>query len=346
MTPIPLGRISGFILVWLMASGSVAAARGDEPVRLTLGNLLATFQGDLYEITRDGTVLQQIPVPSGGGGPLEMPRDVVVDSRGRVHVFNGSRFPVLSTLNPVTGVWSERTLPDWNVTNNIAYGGLAVDGHRVLAGDMRVGDDPGGLVVFDLGSGDPAGFRPEGIPFSFIDLSLGGTGEVCGLEAFRRVHCYSLRDFSPLRTVTLETPVRSISLDTDGSFFAAATTGGRLLRFDPAGNLVADSGGIINSIQDVDIDGLGRVIAGSRSGNLVVASRDFSTIEVLEPFADAPPGQDQTFVGFVGSVPPVVEVPALRPAGAVLLVLALLGFGLLRLRSAALARASSADPSS
>src|SRR5262249_25530209 len=80
------------------------------------GNLLISTRVNsglsyLVEFPPAGQYVSDTVIPSVG--PSEGARDLVVDDRGNVQVFNGVNDPFLSTYAP-TGGWAHRTLAGWS----------------------------------------------------------------------------------------------------------------------------------------------------------------------------------------------------------------------------------------
>ncbi len=104
----------------------------------TPGNILVTHNEILYEFTPDGTQVQSVPIV----GNLERARDLAFDETGVVHIFNGTRNPLLSTFDPTSSSWAQHGFPGWSIMNNVSFGGAAVFEQFVFVVDME-GSVPG-----------------------------------------------------------------------------------------------------------------------------------------------------------------------------------------------------------
>jgi hypothetical protein len=77
---------------------------------LTAGNILVSRSSayQLVEFTPAGAVVQTFNIPSPGAA-TEYLRDAVVGLNGIVYLYNGTFDPVVTILNPTTGVTSDRS---------------------------------------------------------------------------------------------------------------------------------------------------------------------------------------------------------------------------------------------
>ena len=103
--------------------GLVSGAAAGAP--LTPGNVLVSENDVLREYTPAGATVQTFPIPYPGGRPgTESARDVFVDASGLVHVYNGTFFPYMSTLDPTSGTWVHNTFLNLDAGGNVSYGGI------------------------------------------------------------------------------------------------------------------------------------------------------------------------------------------------------------------------------
>src|SRR5688572_14999114 len=126
---------------------------------LTPGNILVTSGPNegrhVYEYTPTGTLVQTFTVPVLPVHDItDENRDVVVDSRGHIVVFNGTFNGRFSSVNPSTGVWSTWDQPSFNILANGTYGKVAAWGDFVFATDQELfNGDPDGIVRIDVTNG-------------------------------------------------------------------------------------------------------------------------------------------------------------------------------------------------
>jgi hypothetical protein len=84
-------------------------------------NILVTYFQSIREYTRDGTLVQSIPVPypDEPRPGTEWLKDVAMLADGRMAVFNGTFSPYMSIFNPASNSWSHSTVEGWRVGNNV-----------------------------------------------------------------------------------------------------------------------------------------------------------------------------------------------------------------------------------
>ena len=136
------------------------------------------------------------------GGPQEDARDLAAGPDGRVHVYNGTFDPYLSTLD-TAGAWSHRTYAGWSTVNNTRYGGLALSGDYAFATDMwtgGTGDAPAGIVRFNLADGTATRFSTV----DFIDLSVGQDNKLYALDYnATKLYVFDPQTLAQERVITL-----------------------------------------------------------------------------------------------------------------------------------------------
>lgn len=304
----------GFILFILTAL--VSTARG---ATWTAESLLISSSNVLYEVSPNGTQIQSFTIPSIGDARA---RDIVMDSSGRVHVYNGTFDPFLSTFDPATENWQHRTFPGWSTVNNGTYGGIGVFGDSVFLTDMRTFGDNGadeaqGIIRFDFSSQTFTRFATNIEP---IDLTVGFDGRLYALHpggspGGRFVEVYDPNTLAHLDTISLadifgHTAHRSIAVDADGSMLIADWDGD-LQKIDSDGNLLNDTQlvgdwigrPISASLYDVDVGPNGTIAIGSRFGEVFVSDNNFSAV------SDFDLGGSGIFVAFVTVVPEPSALP-------------------------------------
>lgn len=263
----------------------------------TRGNLLISSNEVLYEVSLDGVVQQSFSIP----GTSESARDIVMDTRGRVHVYNGTFIPQLSTFDPASMTWKHQTVPGWSTVNDVSFGGIGSVGDYVFLTDMRTGADTDkdqGLIRYDLSNSTYVRFAEDIEP---IDLTIGFNGMLYALypggsPGARFVDVYDPSSLAFIETISLasifgHTGHRSIAVDVDGNMFIADWDG-ELQKIDADGN-VLDTIHLKENLYDVDLSAHGEIAVGSRFGKV------FVTDEFLSAPDDFDRGGNGVFVAFV-----------------------------------------------
>ena len=277
---------------WLVASAVAAvflvAGRPATAGPFGAGDILVVTQdyepgsypSKVIEMTRDGGIVQTIPIPRPGDDEA---RDLVVDRQKSLQVFNGTFDPYLSTYDPAGG-WTHHTYPGWSIINNGTYGGIATFEDYVFVTDQRTfgpGDEPSGIVRFSLRDYSAARFADGG---DYIDLTLGLDGLLYALYPSGSPGGTSVDVFDPaslalLRTVSLPFGLspRGLAVDAAGRIFTAGFD--QIRRFSRTGTLersVTTSAlvGSFHDLGDIDIDASGRLVMGGWCGEILVSNSD------------------------------------------------------------------------
>lgn len=258
-----------------VALSSAAATAAALPT--TPGNLLVTDLGTgvLSEYTRTGSLVQQFTIPPADGYWRDL-RDVVQGIDGRIHMFNGTFSPALSTLDPTTGAITNRMFEGWSTVNNISYGGIAVQGNYAFVTDMFTygGGEPSGIVRFDLTTGSAVRFA-EGT--NYDDLTMGLDGLLYAGAAV-----YDPTTLTQVRSLSFypSGDVRGMAVSAAGDIFTADWNG-QIARYDSGGQLLGSlSTG--HSLTDIDINAAGELVIGSRLGIVFVADQSLSGFSSFE----------------------------------------------------------------
>ena len=171
-----------------------------------------------------GVVRLQVP-----GGPIDSggARDITVDGKNRLAVYNGTFDPYLSTYDPADGSWTHHTFPGWSTVDNVTYGGIASFGDYIYVTDMRTFGDGGadeeyGIVRFDINDYSAERFAtPE-----FIDLNIGLNGLLYAVHTTERaVTEYDPLTMQPLRSFGVFENVRGVAVNRAGHIFTAGLDG-------------------------------------------------------------------------------------------------------------------------
>ncbi|MEM7251452.1 MAG: hypothetical protein AAF493_08525 [Pseudomonadota bacterium] len=202
-------------------------------------------------------------------------RDLAIDAKGILHLYNGTFDPYLSFYNPRTDQWAHVTTAGWSTVNNVSYGGIAVFEDTVFLTDMETAgpmDSLSGIVAIDTVSGTVTRFATSTAP---EDLNLGLDGRLYSLSG-SAVSIYDPKTFGLLDTVNLAfgSDYRSVSADAAGNMYLA-TWGGALIKSDPTGSLL-DTIALPGSGMDVDISPTGLIAVGTRLDGVFITDSDFS----------------------------------------------------------------------
>ena len=166
------------LAVLTLVSLMLAAVPSGSAAVVTPGNLLVSDNGTnmVTEYTTNGSFVQSFSVAPNATFGL---RDVVVDEFGSIHLFNGTFSPVLSTIDPVSGVQTDRNA-DFSTANVLGYGGIASTAGRVFVNDSNTSGSPdNGLISWEIGGGfTPTRFATD---FAANDLTVGQDGQLYAL---------------------------------------------------------------------------------------------------------------------------------------------------------------------
>jgi hypothetical protein len=245
---------------------------------------------EIREYSSSGVLIQTIIPPAPPGSTdLQHPRDLIVGQDGNISLFNGTFDPYLSTYNPAAIVWSHVTRDDWGTVNNVSYGGIARWGNRAFVTDMLFGSPAGGVIAFDVNTGESSEFATNLAP---TDLNLGLDGNLWVLDN-GRAWSFDPATLLPLGSVLLggNFDVRGIAVAANGEFFLA-TWDGQLARLAPNGSLL-NTIALGDSLIDVDLAPGGELLVGSRLNNTWLTNTSFASPQVIQS------GRWNSFVTFI-----------------------------------------------
>lgn len=273
-------------------NGTIDHDLGSGPTTFGASNVLVSFGNRIYELTSAGTLVQPIPILESTGTPpsaSESARDLVIDAQGRLHLYNGTFDPVLSSFTPADGDWTHNTLADWDTVNNVSYGGIGTAGDFIFVTDML--GNPSGIVRFDAGDNYSATRFATGT--DYIDLTIGLDGVLYALRSNEETVDRFVPDtMAAMGSVTLENDVRGIAVNAAGTIFGASWDGS-IYRFDAAGTQETSLAVGVGNLTDIDVAADGRLVAGSRFETVIFTTE---TMDVLSTVAFS--GNGETFVAF------------------------------------------------
>jgi hypothetical protein len=244
-------------------------------------NILVTYFQSIREYTRDGTLVQSIPVPypDEPRPGTEWLKDVAMLADGRMAVFNGTFSPYMSIFNPASNSWSHSTVEGWRVGNNVGLSGIGAFGTRVFANDQDfvsfIGDE--GMVVFDADTGTGNRFEPR---FGTRDVNIGADGKLYSIGA-RFVSQDSIYVYDPI-TLELERTLAhpnefdpgAVAADADGNIYIVEAH--RVRKTAPNGDLIEIISLPTFFPNDLDIAADGTVLIGSHVDGVFITDLSFS----------------------------------------------------------------------
>lgn len=230
----------------------------------------------IREYSTNGTLVATYPIPN----VTEQPRDLVMDYLGGIHIYNGTFAPKLSSYDPNTVTWTERTYPGWSTVANLSYGGIAVFENYAYATDMSTyGGEVSGIVRFDLSGSTTERFVDGG---QFIDLTAGWDGLLYALLPYfsnegTRAYVYHPITMELIRYVDLAVGLRGMAVDTNGHIYGVDWNG-YAHHMDANGRLIQSVYTGTGNLSDIDLTPDGHIAIGARFSNLILTDRNFSNI--------------------------------------------------------------------
>ena len=282
----------------------------------TYGNILVCGNGQVFEYTRQGNLVQSLTVPQAPGGDGG-PRGIAVTSSGDLLVFNGTFRAAISHLKVNTGAWTHYLLPGLSTVNNVTMGKVTTFGQYAYASDCFTygGGEARGVVRLNLTDGTWTRFGPEADSIDVVAgldgllYTLWGSGSPSGtkIESFDPWSLTSVQTHSPPNPTLTN---RSIAVDALGNMYISQLYGG-VYKLSPTMQVLA-SYSVSGWSTDVRLsdDGVVMLMAG---GGTILLDQDLRFIGSFQN-----PGRFGTFV------------PVPEPSG---WVISAMGAGYLLLRS-------------
>ncbi len=179
-----------FMTILVIIGGTNAFA-----VPFTFGSFLVSngHSREVFEYTREGALVQTISVPYGPGqDSSDFNRDMVLDSRGNLQVFNGTFHPTISTFDPYQETWTHHEIPGLSTIGAISYGKLAVFSDYIFATDHATGtDEDGGIFRLNIIDGTWVRFALKDPNDEATDLTMGGDGLLYSLNHGRYTESFN-----------------------------------------------------------------------------------------------------------------------------------------------------------
>jgi hypothetical protein len=248
---------------------------------------------EVIEFTRTGTVLQTFRVSPGPGGFSNgLIGDLAMGRDGRIHIFNGTLNPQLTTLTPLSApgaaTYEHHTIADLDQSSD--HSGIAIDEARnaIYLNDVTGSGSgsPNGIVQFDSNtfvatrkkSGNYGGLTlgQDGLLYAAYPLSTAGNDT---LDVF------DPSTFTRLRTVTLanvdHVAYTGLAVDALGYIYCAEGRdfGHRISKFSPDGTRIKSLHiSIPNSwLQDLALSPDGLLVTLSQHGDVVITDTNLNS---------------------------------------------------------------------
>jgi hypothetical protein len=274
-----------------------AAAAAAEP--FTPRNVLVVHDDTLFEYTQTGELVQRIDVVHPRT-PAPGATDVVVDRFGRAHVQNLPTSPrpdpTISTFDPYSGAWSHvRIVGGLGVTTD---GDLSLLGDTVLSKRTAFRFLEDRVIRFHV-PGRTVGEVSAGLDGRLYALEAGtprAEVRILDPESFDLVGRLTLRDGTGQRLMAT-----GIAAAEDGTLYVADFDG-HIYSFDRLGTFLGDHPTPGLGLHDVDLAPDGTLVAGTRSGEVVVTDTGFAEMRSF-------PVPGSTRYSYVALVPEALERP-------------------------------------
>jgi hypothetical protein len=267
--------------------------------------------GTIREYTPAGVLVQTFAASAAPGGDT-FPRDIAMDSSGRINIWNGTFNPFLTTLTPGlapgSGTSVHNTFTGWSTVNATYFGGIAVSGNYAYVTDMSTfgggGDEANGIVRFDLTTFQAVRFA-QGTASGhgdYIDLNIGLDGLLYaiypgGSPAGNMLDVINPQTMTLIRTVNLNMGLGAIATDQVGNIYATSPFDTKIFRFDPMGML---TGSLITGtagLRDLDLSEDGRLLTISGDGRAILSDTSLTSLTSFDL------GDGFTFFGAFAPVP-------------------------------------------
>lgn len=271
----------------------------------------------VLEYTPSGNLVREVQIFPPPGVMNFEPKDLVVDSEGRIHVqlgingSNGNR--TLATLNK-TGAWQFHPFPNWSQQGVTYYGAMGINKDYIYAPDQTFGGDKTqGIVRYPLDDLD----SPEHFPTqSFHAVKVGLNGLVYGIDRDGNAewfHPDSMESLGKLFPGKLHhgDSVVSFAVGADGHFYTV-DLGDEINHFDEDGNFIeeTDTG---FALGDIEISHSGDLIVGAVNRKVILTDTGLAT-PCDFPILELNPSRGRNFLAFAQHicVPNLItEVPAI-----------------------------------
>jgi hypothetical protein len=238
----------------------------DRRAPFSKGNVLTIDGTSVREYTREGILVQSIPVPLPVIARSRDVVDAVVDKLGRLHVFNASDAGCFaSSYDPILEQWTHIYLGYSGTPGSSDAGDVGIFGDYLFFGSERVDLRDGSIRSFDTSI------------FGQSTSSIGRDGLLYAVMSGSPQHEVAVLDpltLSELRTVELRSSIKppdfrlnvtAITANEAGELFVIGD--GHVFHLDANGQELARLQSAAGF--DIDLADDGKIVAGNRDGMLV-----------------------------------------------------------------------------
>lgn len=228
------------------------------------GNLVVTrssfLDNDLLlEYTPAGQLVQAIVIPDTADESRLIAKDLVLDSRGNLQIYQGYDDVRLTTLTSATATFSQTLVPGWDMGSTFdEWGDIAAFGRYVFANEQIAdGGTADGVIRFDL---QDLSYERFSGGFGFVtDLTVGLDGLLYTLDATVNkttilVHHPETMDL--VRAFEIPQRLHSVAVDRDSNLYAITDTG---LKHYTSDGVLVKSAPHVNGL-DIAIDASGSTL--------------------------------------------------------------------------------------
>ena len=273
----------------LLLNANTVSANPVLPGDILVSSTTNFGDGTVREFTPAGVLVQTFSIPVAPGGDT-YPRDIAMDSLGRINIWNGTFNPFLTTLTPGgapgSGSFVHNTLAGWSTINATYFGGIAVSGNYAYATDMFTfsGGQANGIVRFDLTTFQALRFvqRAQNSHGDYIDLNMGLDGLLYaiypgGSPAGNMMDVINPQTMTLVNTVNLNMDLGAIAVDQLGNIYATSPFDNRILRFNPLGMLTGSLVIGTFGLRDLDLSEDGTLLTISSDGQVILSDTSLTS---------------------------------------------------------------------
>jgi hypothetical protein len=214
--------------------------------------------GRVREYTQGGVLVRTLTYANTPGSGS---RDIIADAFGNVHIFNGTFEPVLTSINRSSGAIVAQTgVSGWSTVGNVTFGGVATYGKFVYATDMNTtGGSDRGIIRFDTTNYSATRYR---VGTEYNQITVGMDNLLYAMNG-NTIDVLDPTTMAFQRSFTLSGNARSIAVAANGSVFAVNLNDDRFFNYSSSGALLATLTTNGDSLNDINIDVYGNLVASS-----------------------------------------------------------------------------------
>jgi hypothetical protein len=280
-----------------LVCATLAGAPGAQAEPFTPGSLLVVHDAQLLEYTRDGALLQTLPVALPEPVPNPWVRDVVVDRFGRAHVRDDSgattpgQTPRVNTYDPYADAWSHVE------AHGAGRGLLSLRGDTLYARLLALSLVDGGAMLLNVPDRNVASVIAglDGLLYVLNSLSRSTEVRVVDPAGSALVRTLELGSASPFLDAS------GIAVAPNGTLYVASVDG-RIYRFDREGRFLGAHATPVIGLLDLELAPDGLLVATSGLGHVVVTDLGLGAMRSFHVGGSNGPA-------YVGLVPTQIEHP-------------------------------------